>query len=736
MGYCLRKMKGRDESRTLFTYGAETLAKITKMKVLVIGMRGIGFEVAKNLVLTGPNQVSIYDPGLVDIADIGSNFYLNESQVGKVSRADACVGQLKELNPYITVDVVKTEIKEDILKQFTVVVVTEMLYPPSKLMEMNEFCRSQNPPIAFIMTFCMGLYGFTFTDFGPKFLVKDKTGEPTASYVLFFVTKDNPGIVRVHEEKKHNLNDGDYVKFRDVEGMTELNSADPMQVEVIDKHSFKIGDTSKFSEYTKGGVVENIKMPSEVHFKSLKESIENPLMSKTDELINADLRLFGRSNQLHLGLSALFEYYEKNKRLPALNNEEDAKEVVEIAKVQNENRKKASQFFVESLEEEVIKNMALFAKAQITSVTSFFGGVAAQEAFKVVGKYNPIQQWLHYDCFESLPDKAANRKLLGGRYDDIIAIYGQEIQEKIQDLNMLMIGAGALGCEFIKAFSMIGACTKKGLLTVTDNDHIELSNLNRQFLFKQKDIGSPKAEVAANVGIKFNPAFKVKAMKEYVAPSSEHIFTDAVWNGYDAVIGAVDNIKARMYVDSKCVWHLKPFLDSGTLGTKANTQVIYPHLTQSYSDTVDPQEDHYPMCTIRNFPNLIEHTIEWGRNQFEGLFSDNPKNAAEFIKDPSAFMKQISASTTISGTIDILKGILDVVKLSKRTILMLASNMGEKNSKNTSALLWPNYSILSQQITKMKAEFLSGVDQRRLQRQSLSIPRMNYIYFLSNLRPM
>jgi len=47
----------------------------------------------------------------------------------------------------------------------------------------------------------------------------------------------------------------------------------------------------------------------------------------------------------------------------------------------------------------------------------------------------------------------------------------------------------------------------------------------------------------------------------------------------DFVVNAVDNINARLYVDGKCVWYNKPLLESGTLGTKANMQVIIPHKT-------------------------------------------------------------------------------------------------------------------------------------------------------------
>lgn len=70
-------------SRAIFTYGLETMQKLSEMKVLIIGMRGLGIEVAKNIILNGLDELSIYDPNPVKINDLGSNFYLSESDVGK-----------------------------------------------------------------------------------------------------------------------------------------------------------------------------------------------------------------------------------------------------------------------------------------------------------------------------------------------------------------------------------------------------------------------------------------------------------------------------------------------------------------------------------------------------------------------------------------------------------------------------------------------------------------------------
>lgn len=63
-------------------------------------------------------------------------------------------------------------------------------------------------------------------------------------------------------------------------------------------------------------------------------------------------------------------------------------------------------------------------------------------------------------------------------------------------------------------------------------------------------------------------------------------------------------------MDRRCVYYRKPLLESGTLGTKGNVQVVIPFLTESYSSSQDPPEKSIPICTLKNFPNAIEHTLQ------------------------------------------------------------------------------------------------------------------------------
>jgi len=82
-----------------------------------------------------------------------------------------------------------------------------------------------------------------------------------------------------------------------------------------------------------------------------------------------------------------------------------------------------------------------------------------------------------------------------------------------------------------------------------------------------------------------NPKFNVKTYTNLVCPDTEELFDDAFWESKAFIVNAVDNIKARLYVDSRCVWYEKPLLESGTLGTKCNSQMIIPHVTQCYGDS-------------------------------------------------------------------------------------------------------------------------------------------------------
>lgn len=76
------------------------------------------------------------------------------------------------------------------------------------------------------------------------------------------------------------------------------------------------------------------------------------------------------------------------------------------------------------------------------------------------------------------------------------------------------------------------------------------------------------------------------------------------------------------------------------MGTKGNTQVVIPHITESYSSSHDPPEKSFPSCTVKSFPNQIEHTIQWAREQFEGLFRQPAENVNLYLSQ-SNYVEQL-----------------------------------------------------------------------------------------------
>ena len=84
-----------------------------------------------------------------------------------------------------------------------------------------------------------------------------------------------------------------------------------------------------------------------------------------------------------------------------------------------------------------------------------------------------------------------------------------------------------------------------------------------------------------------NPEMKATPLQDRVAPNTENVFNTQFWEKLDLVVNALDNVKARLYVDRQCVFYGKPLLESGTLGTKCNTQMVIPHLTENYGASRD-----------------------------------------------------------------------------------------------------------------------------------------------------
>jgi len=614
-------------SRQLYVLGHEAMKRMGASNVLIVGLKGLGVEIAKNIALAGVKSLTLYDPAPVAIADLSSQFFLHAEDVGK-PRDQVTAPRVAELNAYTPIHIHQSASLGENLSQFDKYQVVVLTNTPLHLqLAVGDYCHEKGIYLVIADTF--GLFGSIFCDFGDKFTVIDATGENPLSGIVAGI--DEEGLVSALDETRHGLEDGDYITFSEVVGMEKLNGCEPRKVTVKGPYTFSIGDVSGLGQYKSGGLYQQVKMPNFVEFKSISAALKDP------EFVISDFAKFDRPQQLHIGFQALNAFAQTHKRLPRPMNEEDALVVVNSAK----EFAKAEGLDVE-FDDKLLKELSYQAAGDLNPMAAFFGGLTAQEVLKAVsGKFNPVKQFMYFDSLESLPTNIERTEELcqptGSRYDGQIAVFGRKYQEKVSNMKQFLVGAGAIGCEMLKNWAMIGLGTgPEGKVTVTDNDSIEKSNLNRQFLFRPKDVGQMKSDSAARAVQQMNPDLKGKivTLKDRIGPETEHIFNEKFWGELDGVTNALDNVEARTYVDRRCVFFHKPLLESGTLGTKGNTQVVLPRITESYSSSQDPPEQSFPMCTLRSFPNKIEHTIAWARELFESSFVKPAETANLYLSQP------------------------------------------------------------------------------------------------------
>lgn len=619
-----------------YVLGHEAMRRMQNSNVLIVGMKGLGLEIAKNVILAGVKSVTIWDCGLAELSDLSAQYYLKEEDCGK--RRDECsLAQLAELNTYVPIRILDTQAKrvseldcERELKDFQVFVLTEGSLAGQ--LHLNEYSHAKGK--AFIMADTVGLFASVFCDFGEEFVTMDATGEQAVSGMISAITQEVESVVTCLEDQRHGLEDGDMVRFKEIKGMTELNGPEHVhKVKVLSPFTFSIGDTSNFSAYETGGVFEQVKQPRKFNFKSLNESIKAP------EFVISDFAKMERMSQILAAFVTLCKDRNDPNFVPGRpRNIEDATSFVSRVK----NLVSGEELFDLEIDESLMIEFGKQMRGYLAPMCAVIGGMVAQEVLKASsGKFGPIIQHFVFDSLESLPvdlsPVESDFAPQGTRYDAQIAVFGSSFQKRIEESQGFLVGSGAIGCEMVKLYALMGVASgnDKGLLTLTDMDNIEKSNLNRQFLFRPADVGKPKSLTAAEAAFRINPNVKMEARVDRVGAETEHIFNTTFFEGLDFVTNALDNVDARRYMDQRCVFYRRPLLESGTLGTKGNTQVVIPHLTESYSSSQDPPEKTIPFCTLHNFPNTNEHTIQWAMDLFSGTFKADPETVNRFLQHQS-----------------------------------------------------------------------------------------------------
>ena len=450
---------------------------------------------------------------------------------------------------------------QETLKRYDALVVCEGT--STSISRLNRLCRSISPPLGFVCGISAGLCLLIFSDFGPSFRVVDTNGEEPKEVIVAAITQEETAAVHVHTDKPLPFQNGDFVSFREVQGMEELNSAPPQPIKMLGKHSFMIGDTRSYGAYTGGGIARQVKRPKDVSFRSWQESVLHPIAEGDSMMVVADLAKFSRPEQLHFCFMSLLSLLDERQGEPvphpvlytATAAAKDAAAAAEARAAADECVRRAKEIAqrllqesrdkkdepgvvtVETLEDRLLEHIIRYSSCCLSPIASFIGGVIAQEVVKLTGKYMPLRGFLYIDALECLLPAAFQQQQQqqqqqqelqqqlqqlqqeGGRYAslldwpcaDQVGIWGEAFQVHLSNSKVFIVGAGALGCELLKGMALMGVASgDKGLLVITDMDRIEVSNLNRQFLFRREHVGQSKSTTAAAAALIMNPKLKVR----------------------------------------------------------------------------------------------------------------------------------------------------------------------------------------------------------------------------------
>ncbi|KAJ7595673.1 hypothetical protein C8J56DRAFT_386527 [Mycena floridula] len=203
------------------------------------------------------------------------------------------------------------------------------------------------------------------------------------------------------------------------------------------------------------------------------------------------------------------------------------------------------------------------------------------------------------------------------------AILGPELHKKLIDTKVLLVGAGGIGCELLKNIVLTGF----GKITLLDLDTIDLSNLNRQFLFKKKDVKQSKALVAAQTAAPFNPNVKITPIFGNIKEPQY----DIEWfQSFDIVLNALDNLDARRHVNKMCMAAQVPLVESGTAGYLGQVQPVLKDTTECFDCIPKPTPKTFPVCTIRSTPSQPIHCMVWSKSYLMGqLFGEDEDASGE-----------------------------------------------------------------------------------------------------------
>uniref|UniRef100_A0A8C2C990 SUMO-activating enzyme subunit 2 n=1 Tax=Cyprinus carpio TaxID=7962 RepID=A0A8C2C990_CYPCA len=214
---------------------------------------------------------------------------------------------------------------------------------------------------------------------------------------------------------------------------------------------------------------------------------------------------------------------------------------------------------------------------------------------------------------------------------------------------LLSIQSGRASCRqdlIYQILHLLLTLHNKGMI---DLDTIDVSNLNRQFLFQKKHVGKSKAQVAKESVLRFCPSANITAYHDSIMNPDYNV---EFFRNFQLVMNALDNRAARNHVNRMCLAADIPLIESGTAGYLGQVTVIKKGQTECYECQPKPTQKTFPGCTIRNTPSEPIHCIVWAKYLFNQLFGeeDADQEVSPDTADPEAAWNPADAAARATAS--------------------------------------------------------------------------------------
>ncbi|CAD8210665.1 unnamed protein product [Paramecium octaurelia] len=650
-------------SRYIGAMDLDAVKKQSESTIFIHTLNGLGIEIAKNIVISGVKRLILFDPELVQMSDLGSNFYLTEKDL-EMRRDLGVLNKLKHLNPYVQIDVLQNSLDELNLNEIQVFVTQDPAIARTV---------SNKKKLAVVLAQTRNIFVRIVTDFGNEYVVEDKDGEQLSVVNIENISNN---VVTLFQNQNHNLTENDLVIIKEVKQEQGIGQSynQVFQIKNVKRQSFELVTNIEFTNYISHGIAYQQKYPIKLQFDRIQNVISslnhycyNIGTFEGIDMITRDIIHFCLNTIANDLLTHNWDI-EKIKMFITQMRLSDLSQILYF---------KYKEDVFTKYQEQLLSLLTLLSiNTQLQPLCALVGAMAAQEALKAINKkHTPIHQ-VYVQSFEDvLPFKLTELNFVQvsqsndleinlNKYQQFMLKFGfnqnqntryNNLANTIGNINQIfnadvfVVGAGAIGCELLKNYAMLGV-SKHGKIYVTDPDIIENSNLSRQFLFREKHIRQPKSLTAAAVVKQMNPDINIVARIDKVCPETQDIYHNNFYKQMKCLTNALDNVQARLFMDSKCIENEVPLIDSGTLGSKGHVQSIIPYATESYASKQDPEQNNdIPYCTLKMFPESNIHCLEWARDKFEQYFFRKPQALVQFIDD--RFQQQ----QTVEMVIKVLK---------------------------------------------------------------------------------